>query len=192
MAGTYQTSPGAPANPYPAQIINLSLGGPGTCEPAYHNVFSNALAHGVTRAIIAAAGNEGVDVASAAPASCSELIAVAATTSSGFLASYSNFGTGIALSAPGGSATNVEADGIAILFNHGKTVPDTDAWAVGAGTSFSAPMVSAVASLMLSIAPGMGAAQLRSLLASSAASFPAAPTATHYAAARASSMRKRR
>jgi serine protease len=163
--------PGAPANPYPAQIINLSLGGPGTCDPAYHNVFSNALVHGVTRAIIAAAGNEGVDVASAAPASCSELIAVAATTGSGFLASYSNFGTGVALSAPGGS-TDLDVDGIAILFNHGKTVPDADAWAVGAGTSFSAPMVSAVASLMLSLAPSMPAAQLRSLLTSSASPFP--------------------
>ena len=165
--------PGVPANPYPAQIINLSLGGPGTCEPAYHNVFSNALARGITRAIIAAAGNEGVDVATTAPAGCSEVIPVAATTGSGLLASYSNFGTGVVLSAPGGS-TNLDVDGIAILYNHGKTVPGADAWAVGAGTSFSAPMVSAVASLVLSVAPAMTAAQLRSLLASSASPFPPA------------------
>ena len=52
--------PGVPANPYPAQLINLSLGGVDRCSPAYHSVLGAALAHGVTRAIIAAAGNEGV------------------------------------------------------------------------------------------------------------------------------------
>jgi serine protease len=95
--------PGVPTNPYPAQVINLSLGGSGACFPLYHQVFSAALAHGVTRAIVVAAGNEGVDVADSVPASCSEVIAVAATTGTGSLASYSDFGAGVTLSAPGGS-----------------------------------------------------------------------------------------
>ncbi len=56
--------PGVPANPNPAQVINLSLGGPRLpCSPLYHAVFQQALAHGVTRAIVVAAGNESVDVA---------------------------------------------------------------------------------------------------------------------------------
>src|SRR4030095_4250666 len=163
--------PGVPVNPFPAQIINLSLGGEGSCLPAYRDVFRAALAHGVTRAIVAAAGNDGVDVSDSVPASCSDVIAVAATTGTGFLASYSDFGAGIALSAPGGSETNV-GDGIAVLFNHGTTVPDIDAWAEGAGTSLATPIVSAVASLMLTIAPNLGAAQLRAMLTSTVAPFP--------------------
>jgi subtilase family protein len=164
------TVPGVPSNPYPAQIINMSLGGPGDCGPGYHSVFGAALAHGVTRAIVAAAGNDASDVAASAPASCSEVIAVAATTSAGFLADYSNFGSGVTLSAPGGTDPN--SDGIALLFNDGKTTPGLDAWAEGAGTSLSAPMVSAVASLMVGLAPNLGATQLRAMLASTASSFP--------------------
>ena len=44
-----------------------------------------------------------------------------------------------------------------MLFNHGTTVPDVDAWAEAAGTSFAAPMVSGVASLVLGIAPNLDA-----------------------------------
>ncbi len=95
--------PGIPANPNPAQVINLSLGGPDPCSPLYHFVFQQALAHGVTRAIVVAAGNESVDVATTTPAGCfAEAIVVAATTRGGSLASYSNFGAGVTVSAPGG------------------------------------------------------------------------------------------
>jgi hypothetical protein len=87
------------------------------------------------------------------------------------LASYSNYGAGITLSAPGGDAP-VSSDGIEVLFNHGKTIPDGDGIAAGAGTSFSAPMVSGVASLMLGIAPTLDASHLRALLVASATPFP--------------------
>ena len=167
--------PGAPANPHPAQIVNLSVGGPGPCEAGYHAVFTQALdpAKGSARAIIASAGNETSDVSGSVPANCSETIAVAATLNSGYIASYSNFGAGITLSAPGGSSTDLQDDSIAILYNHGKTVPDVDAWAIGAGTSFSAPIVSAVVSLVLGLAPNLTAAQLRALLTATASPFPA-------------------
>ena len=163
--------PGVPPNPYPAQVINLSIGGPGDCSPAYHSVLGAALSHGITRAIVAAAGNESADVSTSAPANCTEVIAVAATTRFGSLASYSNFGTGVALSAPGGDSP-LGSGGIAVLFNHGTTVPDVDTWAKGAGTSYSAPMVSAVASLVLGIAPTLDASHLRALLVSTATPFP--------------------
>jgi len=167
--------PGVPANPYPAQVINLSVGGSGPCDAGYHAVFTQALdpAKGSARAIIVAAGNETSDVSGSVPANCGETIAVAATLNSGYIASYSNFGAGIALSAPGGSSLSLQDDSIAILYNHGKTVPDVDAWAIGAGTSFSAPIVSAVASLVLGLAPNLTAAQLRALLTSTASAFPA-------------------
>jgi len=163
--------PGVPPNPYPAQVINISLGGPGECTPLYHSVLSSALSHGITRAIVVAAGNETADVSTSAPANCSEVIAVAATTKFGSLASYSNFGAGVALSAPGGDAP-IETDGIAVLFNTGTTVPDVDTWAKGGGTSFAAPMVSGVASLVLGIAPTLDAGHLRALLTATATPFP--------------------
>jgi serine protease len=165
--------PGVPANPNPAQVINLSLGGPDTCMQAYHTVFQQALAHGVTRAIVVAAGNESVDVATTTPAGCSEAIVVAATTRTGSLASYSNFGAGVTLSAPGGEDRN---DAIVTLWNDGTTVPSTDSYAYTVGTSMSAPIVSGAVSLMLSVAPNLTAAQVRSILRASAKPFPAGST----------------
>ncbi len=165
--------PGVPANPHPAQVVNLSLGGPGDCLAAYVSVFNAALAHGVTKAIVVAAGNDGGDVANNAPANCPQAIAVAATTKGGSLAGYSNFGAGIALSAPGGATLN---DLIVHLSNTGATTPAADSFDADAGTSFSAPMVSGVVSLMLSVAPNLTAAQVRSLLTASAKPFPAVST----------------
>ena len=53
--------PGVPPNPTPAQVINVSLGEQGECAPAYQQVIASALAHGVTRAIIASAGNDSIE-----------------------------------------------------------------------------------------------------------------------------------
>ncbi len=174
--------PGVPANPYPAQIINMSLGGPGSasdpaCPAAYHDVFAQALAHGLTRAIIAAAGNDGGDVANSTPGNCSEAIAVASTTTQGALAGYSNFGAGVTLSAPGGDF-NAGSNGIPLLSNFGDTTPTGDAIAFEGGTSFAAPMVAGVAALVLSVAPQTTAAQLRALLTSTAKPFPAGSSCT--------------
>ncbi len=169
--------PGAPPNPNPAHVINLSLGGPGPCGPAYRSVFGAALAHGITRAIIAAAGNESEDVANHAPANCPEAIAVASTTSVGSLARYSNFGNGIALSAPGGQpGSGSRLDGIIALSNAGATVPTSDSFDFLGGTSFAAPMVAGVASLMLGLAPNLTAAQIRSMLVATAKPFAATST----------------
>jgi hypothetical protein len=47
---------GAPANPHPAKVINLSLGGPGACAAAIQEAIDEALAQGTV--IVASAGNE--------------------------------------------------------------------------------------------------------------------------------------
>ncbi len=168
--------PGAPVNPYPAQVINLSLGGPGACPAGYLSVFAAALAHGVTRAIVVAAGNDGGDVADSAPANCPQAIAVAATSKAGSLEGYSNYGAGITLSAPGGSNFPSANDTIVYLSNTGTTAPATDSIDAAAGTSFSAPMVAGAISLMLGVAPNLTAAQVRSLLTVSAKRFPTGST----------------
>ena len=168
------TVPGAPRNPNPAQVINLSLGSTDPCSALYHSVFAQALAHGVTRAIVVAAGNDSVDVATSTPSGCfAEAIVVAATTRAGSLAGYSNFGAGVTVSAPGGNDVDFPNDSILTLFNDGKTVPGNDRFGYTAGTSSAAPIVSGVVSLMLSVAPDLTAAQVRSILQSTAKPFPA-------------------
>ena len=171
--------PGVPANPYPAHVINLSLGGDGPCRQGYIDVVNAAYAHGVTRAIVAAAGNSAEDVAGHAPANCPGFIAVASTTSIGTLARYSNFGAGIVLSAPGGQySPNAGTSGIIALSNAGATVPTNDTYAVLGGTSFAAPMVSGVVSLMLSVAPNLTPSQVRELLAATVKPFPSGSDCT--------------
>jgi serine protease len=169
--------PGVPANPTPAQVINLSLGEAGECAPAYAAVISAALAHGVTRAIVASAGNEASDAANNTPSSCPGVIAVGATNSAGGRASYSNFGAALTISAPGGQTSGPFA-AIYVLDNLGTTVPTADSVNVNQGTSFAAPMVSGVVSLMLAVAPTLSASQVRTLLTATAKPFPAGSDCT--------------
>jgi serine protease len=163
--------PGAPANPTPAHVINLSLGGAESCPPIYPLVMDAAYAHGVTRAIVVAAGNDSTDVANDSPASCRGAIAVAATTLAGNLAGYSNFGAGITLSAPGGTYA-LGFGSIVALSNTGRDAPGADAITHIGGTSLAAPMVSATVSLMLAVAPALTPSEVRSILTSTAKPFP--------------------
>jgi hypothetical protein len=171
--------PGVPANATPAQVINLSLGGGESCPSYYPAVIQAALAGGVTRAIVAAAGNESDDVAHHAPASCGGVIAVASTTAiSGNLARYSNFGTGITLSAPGGTYVAALPQNTLVLSNTGTTMPEDDTVNSEGGTSFSAPMVSATISLMLAVAPALTPDEIVSILKATAKPFPGGSNCT--------------
>lgn len=158
--------PGAPVNTSPAHVINMSLGDPGACPRFMQDAVDVAFAHGVTRAIVAAAGNEN-DGGDHFPSACAGVISVAATTGAGSKTSYSNFGPRVDLAAPGGNSGN-----FLTLWNAGETVPAADSLAQRQGTSFSAPLVSGVASLALSVAPGLSAEHLRALLKASAKPFP--------------------
>ncbi|MDQ6619462.1 MAG: S8 family peptidase [Pseudomonadota bacterium] len=170
--------PGVPNNPNPAQVINMSLGGTSpTCPTAYRNAIASALAAGNTKAIVVAAGNSTADVANHAPANCAGVIAVASTTTSGNLARYSDFGSGVTISAPGGQyQPSIGNDGIIVLSNNGTTSPGSDSFNIGGGTSFAAPMVSGVIALMLAVNPQLSGADVRSILASTAKAFPGSST----------------
>lgn len=158
---------GAPSNPFPAKVINLSLGGPGACAAAIQEAIDEALAQGTL--IVASAGNESDDAGSFAPGNCSGVVNVAALGRSGERASYSNFGQRVDLAAPGGDR---DADG-AILSTHddGTTVPGNRNYAFGIGTSFAAPLVSATASMMIARNPNLTAGQVLSILQGSTAEF---------------------
>ncbi len=100
---------GAPANPNPARVINMSLGGATSCPQALQDAINLALAQGVVIAV--AAGNESDNASDSAPANCSGVITVGASTRAGDRASYSNFGLRVDVSAPGGDGGDVRYPG---------------------------------------------------------------------------------
>ncbi|MET0679835.1 MAG: S8 family peptidase [Burkholderiales bacterium] len=167
--------PGVPANANPAQVVNLSLGAPGACSVEEQRAVDDVLATGATKAVVSASGNDGGDATRIAPGNCRGVIAVTATDRFGARAPYASIGANVALAAPGGafpaSATSGE-NGILSLFNAGRTGPAADAFAFAVGTSEAAAHVSGVAALVLSVNPGLTAAELRALLLRTARAFP--------------------
>jgi serine protease len=137
-----------PVNRTPSKVINLSLGG-WTANSAdvrslckfYGQISSIARQRGST--IVAAAGNNGSNHAHNVPSVCPGFIAVAATTQSGLRASFSNFGRGIDVSAPG--------VGIWSSANAGSKRPGTNTYLAYEGTSMATPAVSAAAALAYSV-----------------------------------------
>ena len=172
------TDAAIPNNTAPARVMNLSLGGTdaGGCGNFYPSAIADATAKNVV--IVASAGNANIDAAGHAPGgACAGMIAVAATGKFGERADYSNFGAAVTISAPGGNVAGTGFDGsIWHIINNGVTTPILgtagDNFAAGVGTSFAAPMVTGVVSLMLSVNPGLTPAQVLSILRSTAKPFP--------------------
>ena len=92
--------PGVPANPNPARVINLSLGGDGACPLSTQDAINDAVGRGTT--VVIAAGNDNGDTANFSPGNCANVIAVAASDINGNRAWYSNYGAPIDITAPGG------------------------------------------------------------------------------------------
>jgi serine protease len=136
--------PGAPANPNPARIINISFGGSAACGSLYQSTVDELAAIGVV--VVAAAGNE--QGAVTRPASCSGVVGVAALARDGLKASYSNFGPQVTIATVGGDPS--VDDGLLTLINTGTQAPGADSYGNVFGTSFATPVVSGVVSLMLS------------------------------------------
>lgn len=160
--------PGVPNNPHPAKVLNLSLGGGGSCGSAYQNAVNSARSRGSV--VVVAAGNSNANVANFTPASCSNVIAVASTTKAGGRSSFSNYGAGITVSAPGGGA----GGDIASTVNSGTREPTTEGYSYMAGTSMAAPHVAAMAALMLEVNPSLTPAQVTSYMVNNARSLPGA------------------
>ena len=159
------TVSGVPANANPAEVINMSLGGGGTCSATYQNAINGAVSRGTT--VVVAAGNSNTNVSSSVPANCANVIAVAATTSAGARASFSNYGAGIDISGPGQS--------ILSTLNTGTTTPGSASYASYNGTSMAAPHVAGVVALMQSVAPSpLSPAQVESIIKSTARPLPGA------------------
>ena len=155
--------PGVPDNPHPAQVVNLSLGGFGTCDRATQQAVDTANAHGAS--VVVAAGNSNDDVARYRPANCRGVVAVAASNAAGNRASFSNHGAGITVTAPG--------EAILSTLNDGQQKPGQPSYASYNGTSMAAPHVAGVVALMQSVAPRpLQPTQVDTLLRSTARPLP--------------------
>ena len=99
---------GLPANPTPSGVLNLSLGGSGACSSTYQNAINAAVAAGTV--VVVAAGNSNANAANYQPASCANVITVAATGHTGSRAYYSNYGATVEIAAPGGDCAGRQDD----------------------------------------------------------------------------------
>jgi serine protease len=159
---------GVPANANPAKVINLSLGGGGSCGSTTQNAVNSARSRGTS--VIVAAGNSNANAANYSPASCSGVVTVAATGRNGGKASYSNFGAVVEVAAPGGSGG---ANSVLSTLNSGSMGPGSDNYAFYNGTSMATPHVAGVVALMLSAKSTLTPDNVTSILQSTARSFPA-------------------
>jgi serine protease len=176
---------GVPDNPYSAKVLNLSLGSAGPCPRVYSDAIEEIVARGAL--VVVSAGNAGGPVDS--PANCAGAAAVGGLRHAGTKVGYSSLGPAVALSAPAGNCVNTNGAclfSIMTTVNAGTTTPTTHTYTdqinYNVGTSFSAPIVAAIAALMASVNGNLGAAQLIERLQEGAtkpfpvSSDPAVPT----------------
>lgn len=173
---------GLPTNPNPARVLNLSLGGEGSCDAAYNSVISEITAAPYHAVIVAAAGNS-TGHAVGTPANCSGVIGVTGLRHTGSKVGFADLGPEVAIAAPAGNCVNVDA-GQPCLYPILSTVNSgtrgalsngwtwTDAFDYGVGTSFAAPIVAGAAALVLSARPELTPDQVRTILQRTARPFP--------------------
>jgi len=144
-------------NAFPAQVINMSLGGEGACSASTDlgKAINTAMSLGAT--VIVAAGNSAQDASTTSPANCPGVVTVASNGITGKPAFYSNYGANVSLSAPGGgvypndasTGTPVAAGFAWSAINAGTTVPEGPTYGSMAGTSQATPEVAGAAALMI-------------------------------------------
>jgi serine protease len=165
---------GAPANPHPARVINLSFGGDVPCarNRAYQTAIDEVSAQGVL--VVVAAGNSSGPLLR--PADCQRVLSVGAVRQDGLKTDYSSYGSQLGLMAPGGSMD--EGQPLYSTSNTGRThaAPAQDHYDLSQGSSFAAPLAAGVASLMLSLNPALSPAQLVERLRSTARPWSSVPT----------------
>jgi subtilisin family serine protease len=139
-----------------ATVLNLSLG-PDVPNSGNSTTLADAVREAAAADVVVvfSAGNADLPVAQSYG---DDALVVAATTSSGQLASYSQHGQGVSVAAPGGAPTSsgacTQARCITSLYPGGG-------YAVAAGTSMAAPHVAGLAALIRAAHPTWTALQVR-------------------------------
>nr|WP_095852068.1 S8 family serine peptidase [Streptomyces sp. Ag82_O1-15] len=164
------TVSGVPANANVAKVINMSLGGSGACTSATQSAITAAVNRGTT--VVVAAGNDNDNASGYSPASCNNVITVAATGRSGSRASYSNYGSIVDISAPGGDMSTATANGIYSTLNSGSKTPSSESYAYYQGTSMATPHIVGLVALMKSANSSLTPAQIETALKNNARALP--------------------
>ncbi|MCP9960067.1 MULTISPECIES: S8 family peptidase [Streptomyces] len=172
--------PGVPVNATPAKVINLSLGGASsTCPTVYQNAINGAVSRGST--VVVAAGNSNTNASGFTPANCNNIINVASTSREGNRSYYSNYGTIIDVSAPGGEtrrATDTPGtvttpqNGILSTLNSGATTQSLENYEPYQGTSMAAPHIAGLAALLKSAKSTLTPAEIESAIKANARPLP--------------------
>lgn len=140
--------------------MNLSLGG-GSLSNGERDAIDYAKSKDVL--VIASAGNDGTSTVSC-PACDADAISVAASTWQDKLASYSNWGSGLDITAPGGQCySNTTAEGCIYSASYASNTSYT----YMQGTSMAAPQVTGTAGIVASVT-GLRGAALRARIESTA------------------------
>lgn len=164
---------GIAKNKFPVSVINLSLGAkePVACSGAYASIFDSLVSRGIS--VVVAAGNDSRDSLSF-PGNCPGVITVVATQAQGDRATYSNFGDGVTISAPGGefSIESTEApDSRGGMISSWVDSNNSPEYRLLEGTSMAAPMVSGIVALMYSMLPDITPERVRVILKNSVREF---------------------
>jgi serine protease len=143
-----------------ADVINMSLGGPGSSS-TFQTVVTDVRNAGVI--IIAAAGNENTSTPSY-PASYDGVVSVSAVAQDETRAYYSNYGSAVDVAAPGGDGSKDTM--IYSTIASDSTGSIVDGYTYYQGTSMATPHVAAVAALMKEANPSMTPADFDAYLSS--------------------------
>lgn len=189
-----------PTNPYPAQVLNLSVGGRAPCSQTEQDAVTAIVQDG--HVVVAAAGNDGGPMD--APANCVGALSVAGIRHLGTKVGYSNVSStaaAVSIAAPAGNCVVVQLTypwtqpcqySIETTSNDGVTVPGNSFYTYSlfapgytgnvlnegsVGTSYAAPLVSGVVALMVQANPALTASQIIARIQSSATPFPVPATA---------------
>jgi len=162
---------GVPVNANPANVINLSLGGDGSCGITQQNAINTARNLGAT--IVVAAGNENTNASNANPANCNGVVTVAAVNRNGGRAYYSNYGSVVDVAAAGGDTSTGTFNGILSTLNNGSTSPGQDSYGFYQGTSMATPHVAGVSALLYAVKPLITPDEVEQILKNTSRAFPA-------------------
>lgn len=152
---------GAPTNPYPAKVINISItGGTSQCRPELQKAIQAAIQTGAF--VVAAAGNN-FQRPLGEPANCEGVISVGALSAENKIENYSALDPRTSIYTAGGgpnltvnhewAKNKLRVATTELNFGGSEQFTVTDK---GVGTSFAAPLVSGFLSLWLSYRPNIG------------------------------------